>query len=126
MRFLSRGGLPAGCGAGALFAQDSSRNKKDDPSQIGNRDVGKGVNIYSIEREMALGKQLAQEVQRQAKVVEDPLISEYINRIGQNLAAQLRRQGAVHLSGDRRRFAQRLRAAGRLHLRLHRPAQARR
>ncbi|MCU1235582.1 MAG: peptidase Ste24p [Candidatus Solibacter sp.] len=69
--------------AGALFAQNPK--KKDDPAQIGNRDVGKGINIYSIEREMALGKQLAQEVQRQAKVVEDPLVSEYINRTGQNL-----------------------------------------
>src|SRR5664279_2916448 len=68
------------------FAHDSGRQQMDDPAQIGNRDVGKGVNIYSLEKEMALGKQLAQEVQRQAKVVEDPLISEYINRIGQNLA----------------------------------------
>jgi len=59
--------------AGALHAGDK---KKDDPSQIGNRDVGKGVNFYSIEKEMALGKQLAQEVARQAKVVDDPLISE--------------------------------------------------
>lgn len=67
------------------FAQDSGRKKKDDPAQIGNRDVGKGVNLYSLEKEMALGKQLAEEVRRQAKVVEDPLISEYINRIGQNL-----------------------------------------
>src|SRR6516225_4636553 len=65
----------------ALFAQ----NKKDDPAQIGNRDVGKGINLYSIEREMALGKQLAQEVQRQAKIVDDPLISEFVNRLGQNL-----------------------------------------
>jgi predicted Zn-dependent protease len=72
--------------AGVGFAQDSSRNKKDDPAQIGNRDVGKGVNLYSLEKEMALGKQLAQEVQRQAKVLDDPLIAEYINRIGQNLA----------------------------------------
>ncbi|MCX6632673.1 MAG: M48 family metallopeptidase [Candidatus Solibacter sp.] len=71
--------------ASPTFGQDSSRNKRDDPAQIGNRDVGKGVNLYSLEKEMALGKQLAQEVQRQAKVVEDPLISEYINRIGQNL-----------------------------------------
>jgi predicted Zn-dependent protease len=71
--------------AGIGFAQDSSRKKKDDPAQIGNRDVGKGVNLYSLEKEMALGKQLAEEVQRQAKVVDDPLISEYINRIGQNL-----------------------------------------
>src|SRR5450755_1912151 len=71
---------------GAAFAQNGARNKTDDPAQIGNRDVGKGVNLYSIEKEMALGKQLAEEVRRQAKVVEDPLISEYVNRIGQNLA----------------------------------------
>jgi predicted Zn-dependent protease len=74
-----------GVSLGAGFGQDSSRNKKDDPGQIGNRDVGKGLNLYSLEKEMALGKQLAQEVQRQAKVVDDPLIAEYINRIGQNL-----------------------------------------
>ena len=71
--------------ASAAFAQDSTRKTKDDPAQIGNRDVGKGVNLYSLEKEMALGKQLAEEVQRQAKVVTDPLVSEYVNRIGQNL-----------------------------------------
>jgi predicted Zn-dependent protease len=65
---------------------DDRKNKKDDPSQIGNRDVGKGLNIYSLEREMALGKQLAEEVTRQAKLQDDPLISEYVNRICQNLA----------------------------------------
>ena len=74
-----------GVAAGVVSAQDTVRNKKDDPAQIGNRDVGKGINLYSLEKEMALGKQLAEEVQRQAKIVEDPLISEYINRIGQNL-----------------------------------------
>src|SRR5437763_1468524 len=83
MRFLSWLACMVVVTSGALFAQ--GQNKKDDPSQIGNRDVGKGLNIYAIEREMALGKQLAQEVQRQAKVVDDPLISEYINRVGQNL-----------------------------------------
>ena len=71
--------------ASAALAQDSVRQKRDDPAQIGSRDVGKGVNFYSLEKEMALGKQLAEEVQRQAKVVSDPLISEYVNRIGQNL-----------------------------------------
>src|SRR5438067_2430813 len=74
-----------GLAAGGVSAQDMVRNKKDDPAQIGNRDVGKGINLYSLEKEMALGKQLAEEVQRQAKIVEDPLISEYINRIGQTL-----------------------------------------
>ncbi|HTT60571.1 MAG TPA: M48 family metallopeptidase [Bryobacteraceae bacterium] len=60
-------------------------DKKKDPDEIGNRDVGKGVNFYSLEREIALGKQLAQEVERQAKIIDDPVIAEYVNRIGQNL-----------------------------------------
>jgi predicted Zn-dependent protease len=60
-------------------------DKKTDPDEIGNRDVGKGLNWYSIEKEIALGKQLAQQVERQAKIIEDPVISEYVNRVGQNL-----------------------------------------
>ncbi len=60
-------------------------SKEKDPDQIGNRDVGKGVNFYSLEKEIALGKQLAQEVERQARIVDDPIIAEYVNRIGQNL-----------------------------------------
>src|SRR5579871_3144471 len=64
------------------FAGD---DKRDDPAQIGNRDVSKGINFYSLDREIALGRQLAQEVKRQAKMVDDPLITEYVNRVGQNL-----------------------------------------
>jgi predicted Zn-dependent protease len=60
--------------------------KKDDPSQIGDRDVGHCLNFYSLDKEIALGRELAQEVERQAKIVRDPLISEYVNRVGQNLA----------------------------------------
>ena len=56
-----------------------------DPDQIGNRDVGKGINFYSLEKEIALGKQMAQEVERQAKIVDDPIVAEYVNRVGQNL-----------------------------------------
>ena len=63
------------------FAGDKEKN----PDEIGNRDVGKGVNFYSLEKEIALGKQLAQEVERQAKIVDDPVIAEYVNRVGQNL-----------------------------------------
>ncbi len=75
--------------AGAALAGDDKnnpKNKKNDPNQIGDRDVGKCLNFYSVEKEMALGKQLAEEVSRQAKVVDDPILSEYVNRIGQNLA----------------------------------------
>jgi predicted Zn-dependent protease len=60
-------------------------DKKNDPGQIGNRDVGSGVNFYSIQKEMALGRQLAQEVERQSKLVDDPIVAEYVNRLGQNL-----------------------------------------
>ena len=60
-------------------------DKKKDPDEIGNRDVGKGVNFWSIDKEIALGKQLAQEVERQAKIVDDSIIAEYVNRVGQNL-----------------------------------------
>src|SRR5713226_7381915 len=59
--------------------------KKKDPDEIGNRDVGTGLNWYSIEKEIALGKGLAQDVERQAKVIDDPIIAEYVNRVGQNL-----------------------------------------
>lgn len=62
-----------------------AKDKKKDPEEIGNRDVGKGVNFYSIEKEIALGKGLAQEVERQAKIINDPVIAEYVNRVGQNL-----------------------------------------
>jgi len=68
------------------FAGDNPKNKKNDPNQIGDRDVGKCLNFYSVEKEMALGKQLAEEVARQAKIVDDPIIAEYVNRLGQNLA----------------------------------------
>ncbi len=63
-----------------------AKDKKKDPDQIGNRDVGKGINFYSIEKEMALGRQLAIEVEREAKMVDDPIVAEYVNRVGQNLA----------------------------------------
>ncbi len=69
----------------ATISRADDKKKKDDPDQIGNRDVGKCLNFYSLDKELALGKQLAEEVQRQAKMNEDPLISEYVNRVGQNL-----------------------------------------
>jgi len=61
------------------------KNSKDDVNKIGERNVGKGLNFYSLEREIALGKALAQEVERSAKFVDDPMIVDYVNRVGQNL-----------------------------------------
>lgn len=86
MRALSAAILTALLAAGAGSAQQQQKKAKDDVNEIGNRDVGRGFNLYSWEKEIALGKQLAQEVTRQTKMVEDPLITEYVNRLGQNLA----------------------------------------
>jgi predicted Zn-dependent protease len=61
------------------------KNSKEDVDAIGNRNPGKGVNFYSIEREIALGKGLAQEVERTSKLIDDPVVVEYVNRVGQNL-----------------------------------------
>jgi predicted Zn-dependent protease len=64
---------------------DVKAGSKADVDAIGNRGVGKGINFYSLEREMALGKSLAQEVERSSKLIDDPVVSEYVNRVGQNL-----------------------------------------
>src|SRR5258708_169716 len=56
-----------------------------DPNQIGNRNVGSGISFDSTEKEIALGKQLAEEVRWQSKLLDDPTVGEYISRIGQNL-----------------------------------------
>ena len=53
MRHLSVRILGMALAATAAYGRDK---KKDDPSQIGNRDLGKGVDFYSPEKEMALGK----------------------------------------------------------------------
>jgi len=61
------------------------KNSKEDVDAIGNRSVGKGLDFYSLEHEIALGKQLAQEVERSSKMIDDPVVTEYVNRVGQNL-----------------------------------------
>jgi len=72
----------------AAFGDDKKREPKkakEDVDAIGERKVGGGMNFYSLEKEIALGKQLAQQVERSAKIVEDPVVAEYVNRVGQNL-----------------------------------------
>ena len=58
---------------------------KYDVSLIGQRNVGSGLDFYSLDREVALGRELSQQVEQQARLVTDPVVTEYINRIGQNL-----------------------------------------
>jgi beta-barrel assembly-enhancing protease len=68
--------------------QNSSKplSENEDPAMIGKRNINKHqINFYSIDKEVALGRQYAQEVDRSAKLVEDPVIADYINKVGQNL-----------------------------------------
>lgn len=69
-------------------AADNKKKKsqKDDVNQIGDRNIGNCLNFYSPEKEIALGKQLAEEVSRQSKLSDDPIVGEFVNRKGQNLA----------------------------------------
>src|SRR6266540_719224 len=60
----------------------------EDPNMIGKRNINKGIIAKmsgSTEKEVRMGRELAAEVDRQAKFIEDPLITEYVNRVGQNI-----------------------------------------
>jgi predicted Zn-dependent protease len=66
-------------------------SSKEDPSLIGKRKINSGSDKLfgwlggSQEKEVALGRQLAMEVEQQAKMIDDPMITEYVNRVGQNV-----------------------------------------
>lgn len=76
----------------ALPTQDDSQIKhnggKTDVDAVGNRNVGcgRGVgNWYTVEGQVARGRVYAQQIESQIKLVNDPVVTEYVNRIGQNL-----------------------------------------
>jgi beta-barrel assembly-enhancing protease len=58
---------------------------KYDIRLIGQREVGNGVNFYSLDREVAVGRDMAKQVEATSKLVTDPVVTEYVNRVGQNL-----------------------------------------
>jgi hypothetical protein len=66
-------------------------SEKENPDLIGKRKINGGSDKFfgwlggSQEKELAIGRQLALEVEQQAKMVEDPIITEYVNRVGQNI-----------------------------------------
>ena len=68
-------------------AKKAPRKKNDDIENIGNRDINKGFHPMtpSLESEIALGRELSKELESQVTLVQDPTITEYINRVGQNL-----------------------------------------
>lgn len=72
-------------------ATQKGLSPKEDPTQIGKRKINSGSDKFfgwlggSQDKEIALGRRLAMEVEQQAKMVEDPIVTEYVNRVGQNV-----------------------------------------
>ncbi len=61
------------------------KNGKYDVDHIGQRGVGRGINLYSINRERAVGERLANSIDRSTKLVSDAVIENYVNALGQKL-----------------------------------------
>jgi predicted Zn-dependent protease len=76
---------PAATAPHPRAADGSALPTKYNVDLIGQRDVGTGLDFYSLDREMSLGRQLSLEVESSTRLITDPIIDEYINRIGQNL-----------------------------------------
>jgi hypothetical protein len=59
----------------------------DDVNAVGNRDIGgRGIgNWYSTDTEIKMGKMYASEIEKSTKFITDPVVTEYVNRIGQNI-----------------------------------------
>jgi predicted Zn-dependent protease len=53
------------------------------------RPTGQGVNFYSLEKEAALGRQLAAEAARHTKLLDSAVARDYVNELGRRLAAKL-------------------------------------
>src|SRR5439155_4371986 len=73
--------------------QQAGSNKKtlspnDDPTMIGKRNINKGLwgkLAAGTEKEVKMGRMLAAQVDKEAKFVDDPIITEYVNKLGQNI-----------------------------------------
>ena len=62
------------------------RNALEDINRVGNRDITGIINLFSLRQEIQVGRTFSNEVNKRIKTIDDPVIWEYVNRIGQNLA----------------------------------------
>lgn len=80
-------GPPIALGADGKNKMPEPLSEKENPLLIGKRNINKGqLDFYSLEKEVAIGRQLASEVERSSKFIDDPVVTEYINQVGQNVA----------------------------------------
>jgi beta-barrel assembly-enhancing protease len=63
------------------------KGSEEDVSSVGQRNIGgRGLgNWYSTNWEIGTGKQYSMEIEKSSHLVTDPVVVEYVNRIGQNL-----------------------------------------
>jgi len=72
-------------------SQDTKQEKKDkvrakyDVDCIGDRGIGHGVNMYSLSHERSVGESLAKGVEQRSKLLNDPVVTDYVNRVGQKI-----------------------------------------
>jgi beta-barrel assembly-enhancing protease len=70
-----------------LAETDSKKLAKYDVSRIGQRDIGKGFNLYSIKAERELGQSIAAAMDRTTKLITDEVVNDYVNRLAQKIVA---------------------------------------
>lgn len=97
--FAVAGGPPAAAGPAAApnspavefskvtLETDAKKLAKYDVSRIGQRDIGKGFNLYSMKREQELGRSIATGLDHSTKLIQDSVVNDYINRLAQKLVA---------------------------------------
>jgi predicted Zn-dependent protease len=66
--------------------KETTKSEKYDVDRIGQRNIGHGVNLYSLQKERALGESMAAAIDRNTKFVTDPEINGYVSRLGQKIA----------------------------------------
>jgi predicted Zn-dependent protease len=66
--------------------EKTKKSGRYDVDRIGQRGIGKGVNLYSLQRERALGEAMAAAIDRRTRFVADPDLNDYVNRLGQKIA----------------------------------------
>jgi predicted Zn-dependent protease len=88
---LAESGVPAqserGVPEGHKTKQEKRRklSPKYDINRIGNRGVGRGINIYSVEKEQRLGQELAKAIEQDSKFLDDDVVVHYVSLLTENI-----------------------------------------
>ena len=79
--------LCASCAFASPLPQAKKRSQSDaDINAIGHRHIDRDENFYSLDKEKRLGAVLAGEVERSSGLLNDPAVTEYIDKVAQNVA----------------------------------------